>query len=82
MQGAISKFQIEIGRVPSNLVELVNRRYIAKIPDLPAGQQFAYDHNLGLLQIANVRGLDALTPELPPAPPLTNRATLSPLPKP
>lgn len=81
MQQAIRRFHSEIGRVPTNLAELVNRRYIPRIPQLPAGQQFAYDPTLGFLQIATVRTPDPLVPELPPAPPLTNRATLSPLPK-
>jgi hypothetical protein len=81
IQDAIQRFQRDVGRVPSNLVELVVRRYIPGVPQLPGNNRLAYDASMGTLSVVAVKQ-DVLTPELPPAPELTNRPTLSPLPRP
>jgi hypothetical protein len=78
MQDALRDFQRDLGRLPTNLVELVIRKFIPAIPSLPAGQTFAYDPSLGLLTVRNVQQPDTLSPKLPPAPELTNRPTLGP----
>ncbi len=79
MQEALQSFQRDMGRLPTNIVELVTRNYIRTIPALSPGQQFAYDPALGLLTIQNVqRPPDTLSPTLPDAPEMTNRPTLSP----
>ncbi len=43
MQEALQSFQRDMGRLPTNIVELVTRNYIRTIPALSPGQQFAYD---------------------------------------
>lgn len=81
MQAAIQRFHRDVGRMPTNLVELVVRRYIPGIPELPGSNRFAYDASMGTLSVVAVKQ-DTLVPDLPPAPELTNRPTLSPLPRP
>lgn len=80
MQDAIGRFHLEIGRLPTNIMELVARRYVETIPTLPANQQFEYKAELGVVVIQTFRQRDGLSPELPPAPDLTNRPTLAPRP--
>lgn len=80
MQDAIGRFHLEIGRLPTNITELVIRRYVDTIPTLPANQQFDYKPELGVVVIQTFRQRDGLSPELPPAPDLTNRPTLAPRP--
>ena len=75
LQDGVKNFQRDIGRLPTNIIELVIRRYVSAIPSLPPGQQFYYDPVHGNVNIAQV---SAPLMNLPPAPDLTNRASLTP----
>jgi hypothetical protein len=48
---AIQMFQVEQGRLPKDLNELVSMKYMPKIPDAPAGQKIDYDPNTGAVKI-------------------------------
>jgi len=48
---AIQMFQVEQGRLPKDLNELVTMKYIPKIPEAPAGQKIVYDANTGTVKI-------------------------------
>ena len=78
VQDAIQKFQAEIGRPPTNIVELVIRNYVKSIPTLPRGQFFSYDPTRGWLTITNATQTDTLSPKLPDAPDIKDRPTLAP----
>lgn len=80
LRDAIRHFQQDIGRLPTNVAELIVRRYVKAMPQLPPDQQFVYDPVLGVVGIQNVAPPDTLSPTLPPAPELTNRPTLAPQP--
>ena len=44
---SIQTFQEEMGRVPSNLVELVEMKYIGEIPQPPKNRKYVYQSNRG-----------------------------------
>ena len=44
---SIQVFQEEMGRVPSNLVELVEMQYIERIPDPPPNVEYVYKNEHG-----------------------------------
>ena len=48
---AIQMFQVEEGRVPKDLNELVELKYMPKWPAAPAGQQLSYDPNTGKVKV-------------------------------
>jgi hypothetical protein len=48
---AIQMFQVEEGRLPTNLNELVEQKYLPKLPAPPAGQQLSYDPNTGKVKV-------------------------------
>jgi len=48
---AIQMFQVEQGRLPKDLNELVSMKYIPKIPEAPVGQKIDYDANAGTVKI-------------------------------
>ncbi len=48
---AIQMFQVEQGRLPKDLNELVTMKYIAKIPEAPVGQKILYDASAGTVKI-------------------------------
>ena len=48
---AIQMFQVEEGRLPTNLNELVEKKYMPKLPAPPAGQQLSYDPNTGKVKV-------------------------------
>ena len=48
---AIQMFQVEQGRLPKDLNELVSMKYLPKIPEAPAGQKIVYDANAGTVKI-------------------------------
>ena len=73
MQEGVRAFQRDFGRLPSNVVELVSRRYVKHIPRLPDGQQFVFDTLHGNVSIAQapqmpVAGQDSNRPALPMLP--------------
>ena len=48
---AIQMFQVEQGRLPKDLNELVTMKYITKIPEPPVGQKIVYDATAGTVKI-------------------------------
>lgn len=73
MQEGVRSFQRDFGRLPSNVVELVSRRYVKNIPMLPDGQQFQFDTLHGNVSIVNVPksqmpGQDTNRPAMPMLP--------------
>jgi len=48
---AIELFQVDKGRFPKNLNELVTEKFIAKIPDAPVGMKIVYDANAGTVKV-------------------------------
>ena len=48
---AIQMFQVEQGRLPKDLDELVAMKYIPKIPEAPVGQKIVYDANAGTVKV-------------------------------
>lgn len=73
LQEGVRAFQRDFGRLPSNVVELVSRRYMKNIPMLPDGQQFHFDTLHGNVSIVNV-------PKTPVAAQETNRPAMPMLP--
>jgi hypothetical protein len=48
---AIQLFQVDKGRFPKDLNELVTEKFIPKIPDAPAGMKIVYDANAGTVKV-------------------------------
>jgi len=48
---AIESYYVQEGRFPKDLMELVEKSYLAQIPELPDGATWVYDTNVGLAQI-------------------------------
>jgi len=48
---AIQLFQVDKGRFPKDLNELVSEKFIPKIPDAPAGMKIVYDTNAGTVKV-------------------------------
>jgi len=48
---AIQMFQVEQGKLPKDLNELVTMKYIPRIPEAPAGQKIVYDATVGTVKI-------------------------------
>jgi hypothetical protein len=48
---AIQMFGVENGRNPKDLNELVEKKFIAKIPDAPAGMKLNYDATTGKVKV-------------------------------
>jgi hypothetical protein len=48
---AIQQFNVEEGRYPKDLNELVELKYYPKIPPVPYGMKLAYDANLGQVKV-------------------------------
>jgi len=46
-------FNAQEGRYPKDLNELVEKKYIARLPDLPPGMKFAYDAQKGTVTIVS-----------------------------
>jgi hypothetical protein len=45
----IYQFQLEIGRVPTNLHELIRHQYVTDLPKPPPGKKYVYDAERGNL---------------------------------
>ena len=45
----IYRFQLEIGRVPTNLHELIKHQYVTDLPKAPPGKKYVYDPERGNL---------------------------------
>jgi hypothetical protein len=48
---AIQLFNVDKGRNPTDLNELVQDKFIAKIPDVPFGNKLVYDANAGRVTV-------------------------------
>ena len=48
---AIQLFQVDKGRFPKDLNELVTEKFIPKIPDPPAGMKIVYDASAGTVKV-------------------------------
>jgi|YNPBryantNP2012_1023418.scaffolds.fasta_scaffold60282_1 uncharacterized lipoprotein NlpE involved in copper resistance len=48
---AIELFNAQEGRFPTSLDELVQKRYLGRIPDLPKGFKYQYDPKTGKLRV-------------------------------
>jgi hypothetical protein len=48
---AIQLFSVENGRNPKDLNELVEQKYLSKIPDAPFGTKLVYDASSGTVKI-------------------------------
>ena len=50
---AIQMFQVDKGRYPSDLGELVREGYMPRLPKPPYGMKFLYDSNVGQIKVVN-----------------------------
>ena len=50
---AIQLFSVENGRNPKDLNELVEQKFIPKIPDAPYGTKLVYDPSAGTVKVVN-----------------------------
>ena len=50
---AIQLFNVEKGRNPKDLDELVREKFIPQIPDVPYGSKLSYDANSGEVRVVN-----------------------------
>jgi hypothetical protein len=50
---AIQMFNVEEGRNPKDLNELVEKKYLPRIPDVPHGTKLVYDANAGKVSVVN-----------------------------
>jgi hypothetical protein len=48
---AIQQFHVELGRLPKDLDELVQEKYLARIPPAPYGTQLLYDPATGQAKV-------------------------------
>jgi hypothetical protein len=48
---ALESFYVQEGRFPKDLMELVEKSYLTRIPELPDGATWDYDTNLGIVKI-------------------------------
>ena len=51
LNNAIQLFQVDKGRFPKDLNELVTEKFIPKIPDAPAGMKIVYDATAGTVKV-------------------------------
>ncbi|MCX8083124.1 MAG: hypothetical protein N3D17_07035 [bacterium] len=51
LKNKINTFQIQEGRYPSSLNELVEKHYIERIPEPPKGMSFRYDPSTGNINV-------------------------------
>lgn len=49
----IQLFQVDKGRFPKDLDELVQEKYIKKVPDAPYGMKIDYDATTGTVKVVN-----------------------------
>jgi hypothetical protein len=51
LKPAIEQFQLDKGRFPKDLNELVQEKYISKVPDAPYGMKIDYDASTGTVTV-------------------------------
>lgn len=59
---ALQKFQVDLGRSPKDLSELVRARYLKEIPPPPEGQTYYYDPPLANVELGPVPKQPAAAP--------------------
>jgi hypothetical protein len=52
---AIRRFQVEVGRYPRDLEELVTEKYIPRIPPVPYGTKLDYDPSVGEVKVVQAQ---------------------------
>lgn len=58
LEAAIRQFHQDLGRLPTNLAELVKYRYILEIPKPSAGHAFQYDPLHGNISVVSTTGVE------------------------
>lgn len=61
LETAIAKFQFELARLPTSLVEVVARGYLPDLPKPPLGTAYSYNPvhgNVGLVAVPDPSGLE------------------------
>ena len=53
LTSAIQLFNVQEGRFPKDLNELVEKKYIARIPETPHGSKIVYDASTGTVKVVN-----------------------------
>ncbi|MDK3159626.1 hypothetical protein QPK87_24070 [Kamptonema cortianum] len=53
VSAVVRVFQVEEGRWPSSLKEMVDKGYLTSLPPLPSGKKFAYDPKGGRVEVVN-----------------------------
>jgi len=51
LKPAIDQFQVDKGRYPKDLNELVAEKYISKVPEAPYGMKIDYDATTGAVKV-------------------------------
>jgi hypothetical protein len=51
LKSAIDMFNVQEGRYPKDLNELVQRKYMPKFPEVPFGSKIVYDASTGTVKI-------------------------------
>ena len=51
LKPAIDQFQVDKGRYPKDLNELVTEKYISKVPEAPYGMKIDYDPSTGTVKV-------------------------------
>jgi len=51
LKPAIDQFQVDKGRYPKDLNELVTEKYISKVPEAPYGMKIDYDPATGAVKV-------------------------------
>ncbi len=54
LRTSIETFQIDLGRPPSNIVEMVKVGYLKEIPEAPAGMMYHYDPTNGVMRTLKI----------------------------
>lgn len=49
---AVAMFNVDQGRFPKDLSELVDKKYMSKLPDAPRGMKLVYDAAAGKVSVA------------------------------
>ena len=63
---AVQTFQVDLGRLPTNLIELVRYRYLDKFPEeVPPGFTYGYDSTRGYVTFMKIPDGEAETPAKP-----------------
>jgi hypothetical protein len=52
---AVQLFQVQEGRLPKDLDELVKKQLIAHVPDAPVGMKIVYDAATGEVKVVNAQ---------------------------